>query len=55
MQTPVFEGDMRYVVIRPYWDVPPGILKNEMLPKIRANPRYLAAQNLEIVSGQGDS
>jgi murein L,D-transpeptidase YcbB/YkuD len=26
-----------------------------MLPKIRANPRYLAAQNLEIVSGQSDS
>jgi murein L,D-transpeptidase YcbB/YkuD len=55
MQTPVFESDMRYVVIRPYWDVPRSILVNEMLPKIRANPRYLAAQNLEIVSGQSDS
>ncbi len=54
-QTPVFEKDMRYVVLRPYWDVPFSITRNEMLPKIRANPRYLAAQRLEIVNGQNDS
>ena len=54
-QTPVFESDMRYVVFRPYWDIPPSILRNEMLPKIRANPGYLAAQRLQIVSGQGDN
>jgi L,D-transpeptidase YcbB len=55
MQTPVFEGDMRYVVIRPYWDVPYSITMSEMLPKIRANPAYLTAQRLEIVQGQQDS
>jgi L,D-transpeptidase YcbB len=54
-QTPVFEGDMRYVVFRPYWDVPYSITRNEMLPRIRANPGYLAAQRLEIVSGQQDA
>jgi L,D-transpeptidase YcbB len=54
-QTPVFEADMRYVVFRPYWDVPYSITRNEMLPKIHANPGYLAAQRLEIVSGQQDS
>jgi L,D-transpeptidase YcbB len=53
-QTPVFESDMRYVVFRPYWDIPPSILRNEMLPKIRANPGYIAAQRLQIVRGQGD-
>jgi L,D-transpeptidase YcbB len=53
-QTPVFEADMRYVVFRPYWDVPASILRNEMLPKIRANPGYLAAQRLQIVDGQRD-
>ena len=54
-QTPVFESDMRYVVFRPYWDVPPSILRNEMLPKIRRNPGYLEAQRLQIVNGQGDN
>jgi len=43
------------VVLRPYWDVPPSITRNEMLPKIRANPGYLAAQRLQIVNGQGDN
>jgi L,D-transpeptidase YcbB len=54
-QTPVFESDMRYIVLRPYWDVPASITRNEMLPKIRANPGFLAAQHLEIVAGQQDS
>ena len=55
MQTPVFESEMKYVVIRPYWDVPFSITSKEMLPKIRANPGYLAAQRLQIVRGQGDA
>jgi len=54
-QTPVFEGDMRYVILRPYWDVPYSITQHEMLPKIRANPAFLTAQHLEIASGPDDS
>jgi murein L,D-transpeptidase YcbB/YkuD len=54
-QTPVFEGDMRYVILRPYWDVPYSITQHEMLAKIRANPAYLTAQHLEIASGADDS
>jgi murein L,D-transpeptidase YcbB/YkuD len=54
-QTPVFEGDMRYVILRPYWDVPYSITQHEMLPKIRANPAYMAAQHLEIASGPDDA
>lgn len=54
-QTPVFEGDMRYVILRPYWDVPYSITQHEMLPKIRANLEYLTAQRLEIAAGSDDS
>jgi murein L,D-transpeptidase YcbB/YkuD len=54
-QTPVFEGAMRYVILRPYWDVPYSITQHEMLPKIRANPRYMAAEHLEIAAGPDDS
>lgn len=54
-QTPVFEGQMRYVILRPYWDVPYSITQHEILPKIRANPHYMAAQHLEIAAGPGDS
>jgi len=54
-QTPVFEGNMRYVILRPYWDVPYNITQHEMLAKIRANPAYMTAQHLEIASGSDDS
>lgn len=54
-QTPVFEGAMRYVILRPYWDVPYSITQHEMLPKIRANPRYMAVEHLEIAAGSDDS
>lgn len=53
-RTPVFASDMRYVIFRPYWDIPQSILDNEMLPRIRANPRYLQAEHLEIVQGDSD-
>jgi murein L,D-transpeptidase YcbB/YkuD len=50
-QTPVFSGEMKYLVFRPFWDVPSSILDEEMLPEIRANPAYFEQHNLEIVSG----
>ncbi len=52
--TPVFAADMRTIVLRPYWDVPRTILLEELLPRIQANPSWLAANNFEIVAGEGD-
>jgi murein L,D-transpeptidase YcbB/YkuD len=45
---------MRYVVFRPYWDVPDSIVQQEMLPQIRANPRFLERNQLELVGGWKD-
>lgn len=55
LQTPVFAADMRYVIFRPYWDVPFSIMTRELLPEIRAKPDYLRKQHLEIVRGSGNS
>ena len=55
LQTPVFAADMKYVIFRPYWDVPYSIMQHEMLAHIRADPTYLAQQHLEIVAGQTDA
>jgi L,D-transpeptidase YcbB len=54
-ETPVFVEDMRYVVFRPYWNVPPSILRGEILPRIVRDPAYLRRENMEIVWGQGDN
>ena len=48
-ETPFFARAMTRVVFAPYWRVPPSIVRKELLPKIRANPGYLAADQMEIV------
>src|SRR5262249_17594087 len=50
-RTPVFSDRIRYVEFNPYWTVPPGIVANEELPKLRKNPARLSAQGFEIVRG----
>lgn len=49
-QTPLFRGTLRYVVFAPYWNVPPSILKKELLPKILRDPGYLNRGNYEVVA-----
>jgi L,D-transpeptidase YcbB len=45
--TVIFTGTLKHIVFSPYWNIPPGILKNETLPAIRRNKNYLAAHNME--------
>jgi murein L,D-transpeptidase YcbB/YkuD len=40
-------------VLNPTWTVPPGILKNDILPAVRKNPAYLASKNLRVIDYQG--
>lgn len=54
-QTPVFADEMRYLVFRPYWNVPRSITRNETLPAIARDPGYLAKNDMEIVEGQSDA
>jgi murein L,D-transpeptidase YcbB/YkuD len=46
-ETPMFTGRMTYLVINPYWNVPVSIMRNELLPKSKADPAYLATNHFE--------
>ena len=52
-RTPVFNADMTYLVFGPYWNVPPRIAREEMLPAIRKDPEYLAKNHLRVLQGWG--
>ncbi|WCT13619.1 L,D-transpeptidase family protein [Mucilaginibacter jinjuensis] len=52
-QTTVFYGEVKYVVFSPYWNVPPGILKNEIIPGMKRNKNYLAQHNMELTGYEG--
>ncbi len=55
LRTPVFAADLKYVIFRPFWDVPYSITKKEMLPDIAKKPDFLNRQHLQLVNGPGDS
>ena len=46
-KTVIFNGDVKYVVFSPYWNIPASIMKNETLPSLRRNPNYLTQHNME--------
>ncbi len=52
--TMMFNGDLNQVVFSPHWNVPVSIVKNEILPAINKNSNYLASQNMEVVSNDGE-
>jgi murein L,D-transpeptidase YcbB/YkuD len=52
-QTPVFEAAMRYVVFRPYWNVPPTIQSKELVPHAAKDPNYLERNGYELVNADG--
>jgi len=52
-QTPVFSRDMTFVVLRPYWNVPPSILRGEIVPAIKRDRSYIAKKNYEVTTIDG--
>ncbi|SEH37705.1 L,D-transpeptidase family protein [Magnetospirillum fulvum] len=53
--TPSMDTSMSSVVLNPPWSVPSSIANNEILPKLRRDPNYLATSNLQIADYPEDS
>ena len=51
----MFRSDLRYVVFRPYWDVPASIVRKEVLPQLRRNLAVADKEGYELVRGQSDA
>jgi L,D-transpeptidase YcbB len=52
-QTPVFTHMMKYLVFRPYWNVPVDIARKELVPHMASNQGYLASKNFEVTDSKG--
>ena len=53
-QTPIFSDQMTHIVFSPYWNVPPGIAKEETLPSVMRDPGFLARNNMEVLDSSGN-
>ncbi len=46
--TPIFSGEMKFLVVNPSWYIPPSILKKEFLPKLAYDPLYAERQGYVV-------
>ena len=52
--TPMFVRLMRYVVFRPFWNLPPSIIKKEIVPHLeKSGLGYLAANDYQVYKNDG--
>ena len=51
--TTMFSGNLNQVVFSPYWNVPPSIVKKEIIPGLRRDKNYLKKRNMELVGKGG--
>lgn len=53
-RTPVFAHMMKYLIFRPFWNVPVDIVKKELVPHMQARAGYLEAKNYEVTNSKGE-
>lgn len=47
--TVIFTGNLNEIIFSPYWNIPPSIVRKEILPSIEKNKNYLAENDMEVV------
>jgi L,D-transpeptidase YcbB len=52
--TVMFSSEINKIVFNPTWNIPESIVKNEIMPKMKADASYLKKNNIEVVK-QNDS
>ena len=54
-QTPIFKGNIQYLQVNPTWTVPPTILRNDVLPKLKQDADgYLTSKHMDLLDQQGN-
>ena len=52
-KTPMFRSDINYLVFNPTWTVPPGIIRNDILPDARRDPASITRRGLKVLDARG--
>ena len=47
--TVMFSSKINQIVFNPTWNIPESIVRNEIMPKMKADPNYLKKNNIEVV------
>lgn len=49
--TPILRSQSAGITVNPPWNVPNSIARKEILPKLKANPRYLLSEDMILLDG----
>lgn len=52
-ETPIIHSSISHLTINPSWTIPPTILREDVLPRIRQNTDYLAQHNMQVINMSG--
>lgn len=52
-QSPQIVAKITAIIVNPTWTLPASIIKNEVIPKMAKNRRYLSRMQIEILDGHG--
>ncbi len=47
-KTPIMSGQMTYLEVNPYWNIPRKIVRKNIIPKAAADPAYLIRQGIRV-------
>ena len=51
--TPVFKSRITHIELNPYWNIPPKIASEDILPKILKDDDYLTKEKIRVYAGWG--
>ncbi len=52
-QSPIMHTKAIDINFNPYWHVPPSLIKKDLIPKMKADPNYLAEEKIHIMDKNG--
>ncbi len=52
-RTPIFNDRLRFVVLNPYWEIPPNILLQDKFYALKHDPDFFRQGKLEVIKGWG--
>lgn len=53
-ETPIIHSSISHLTVNPSWTIPPTIMREDVLPRVRQDPSYLTQQNIQVLSPEGE-
>jgi murein L,D-transpeptidase YcbB/YkuD len=52
-QSPIMQAKATEINFNPFWTVPPSLIKKDLIPKMQADPSYLADEKIRVFNKEG--